>query len=546
MLRKNVNSVKHILILASLLAVFFSHSVNAQSLPLLPDGIPQGYETWPVVYDFPNRTVTMDQKLDADFWKQNLSEPIPPIWWFNEVLGTSYPDSSPYDQQIADAEQRGDWATVLELKQKYINELGITADQQAEVTNQWFERNPYHNLSYFALGVRDKKTRTFMSNQNPDDPSSPFAKEGENIMVVEVLEDNVSGTMDLTNWDIVKIGLFEKGYTLLADEDYIRGLVERAQRAKFFLGVSRRENGWESYAGYKVGGIFGMAMRTMDSSPPPSCTASVSTDRWRGEYYSNRSLSGTPSMVRDDGNGPLNFEWNWSAVSATCGIGAENFSVRWTRDLSFNGGTYRFSVTGDDGVRLYVDGILQIDRWIDQGATTYTADIPLSAGNHYIVMEYYQHLGGSAAKLSWQQINSVPSSLCTAPVSTDRWRGEYYNNTSLSGTPSMVRDDGNGPLNFEWNWSAVSATCGIGAENFSVRWTRDLSSNGATYRFSVTGDDGVRLYVDGILQIDRWIDQGATTYTADIPLSAGNHYVVMEYYQHLGGSAAKLSWQQIN
>jgi hypothetical protein len=233
------------------------------STPLSPpQELPQGYETWAVVYSYPNRTVTMEQKLNADFWRQNLDDPIPPIWWFNEVLGRSYPVSSPYDQQIADAEERGDWATALELQQMYINELGITADEQSMVTRKWFDRNPYHNLSFYALGVADKKTRTFMSNQNPDDPYSSFAREGENIMVTEVLEDNVSGVLVLTDSDITKIGLFEKGVTFIGDEDYIRGLVEKAQKAKFFLGVSRHENGWESYTGFRVGGAFGIALRT--------------------------------------------------------------------------------------------------------------------------------------------------------------------------------------------------------------------------------------------------------------------------------------------
>ena len=38
--------------------------------------------------------------------------------------------------------------------------------------------------------------------------------------------------------------------------------------------------------------------------------------------------------------------------------------------MSFAAGTYAFTVTADDGVRLFVDGMLVIDRWVDQGATT--------------------------------------------------------------------------------------------------------------------------------------------------------------------------------
>ena len=40
-------------------------------------------------------------------------------------------------------------------------------------------------------------------------------------------------------------------------------------------------------------------------------------------------------------------------------------------------GTYRFSVTADDGVRLWVDDRLLIEQWRWQGATTYTADLTL-------------------------------------------------------------------------------------------------------------------------------------------------------------------------
>jgi hypothetical protein len=62
---------------------------------------------------------------------------------------------------------------------------------------------------------------------------------------------------------------------------------------------------------------------------------------------------------------------------------------------SFVGGTYRFTVTGDDGIRVRLDGVVILDGWKDQGATTYTVDIPVTAGEHTIVVEYYE--GGSTA-----------------------------------------------------------------------------------------------------------------------------------------------------
>ena len=68
--------------------------------------------------------------------------------------------------------------------------------------------------------------------------------------------------------------------------------------------------------------------------------------------------------------------------------------------MALTAGTYAFTVTADDGVRLYVDGSLVIDRWVDQGATTYTANVPLGAGSHTVVMAYYENAWDAVAHLS--------------------------------------------------------------------------------------------------------------------------------------------------
>src|SRR6266511_3335551 len=274
-----------------------------------------------------------------------------------------------------------------------------------------------------------------------------------------------------------------------------------------------------------------------------NCFASVPTDRWKGEYYSNTNLTGSPAMVRDDGNGFLNFDFGSGSPGSACGVNADNFSARWTRTVNFAANVYRFTVTGDDGVRLYVDGQLRIDKWFDQGQTTYTADVYLSAGNHEVKLEYYEHEAGAAALLSW---TAVGGASCLANVPADRWRGEYYNNTTLTGSVAMVRDDGAGFLNFDFGSGSPSSACGVNADNFSARWTRTVNFAADNYRFTVTGDDGVRLYIDGQLKIDKWFDQGANTYTADVYLSTGNHEVKLEYYEHEAGAVALLSWTSLS
>lgn len=158
-----------------------------------------------------------------------------------------------------------------------------------------------------------------------------------------------------------------------------------------------------------------------------NCFASVPQDRWKGEYYNNKDLSGNPSMVMDDGNGFINFDWGNGSPRRDCGIGADNFSVRWTRTVNFDSGTYRFAVTSDDGFRLYIDDVLKLDRWYDQESTTYTTEVPLTTVNHSIKLEYYENKGGAVVKLSWQAVSTHEQSTVQAPVAINisgEWEGK--------------------------------------------------------------------------------------------------------------------------
>jgi subtilisin len=152
----------------------------------------------------------------------------------------------------------------------------------------------------------------------------------------------------------------------------------------------------------------------IDSALSSGCIADVPANSWKGEYFSNITLSGSPAMVRNDGIGFLNFDFGLGSPGAACGLGVDNFSARWTRTVNFASGTYRFSVTGDDGVRLYVDGNFMIDKWFPQGATTYTADVTFSsAGSHQVKLEYFEGGGPGVALLSWA--NTDPTGVNCLP-----------------------------------------------------------------------------------------------------------------------------------
>ena len=81
-----------------------------------------------------------------------------------------------------------------------------------------------------------------------------------------------------------------------------------------------------------------------------------------------------------------------------------NFSVRWTRTENFSGGNYRFWSTVDDGVRVWVDGVLVIDFWRIGPAQTVTCDHYLSPGNHTIKVEYFQAEGVALMYLKYARL----------------------------------------------------------------------------------------------------------------------------------------------
>jgi PA14 domain-containing protein len=67
-------------------------------------------------------------------------------------------------------------------------------------------------------------------------------------------------------------------------------------------------------------------------------------------------------MVRDDGVEFLNFNFGGGGPGSGCGLGADYFSARWVPTINFGSGVYSFSVTVDDGVWIYVDNQLKIDK----------------------------------------------------------------------------------------------------------------------------------------------------------------------------------------
>ncbi|MEE8391315.1 MAG: PA14 domain-containing protein [Anaerolineae bacterium] len=246
---------------------------------------------------------------------------------------------------------------------------------------------------------------------------------------------------------------------------------------------------------------------------------------WWGDYFANRDLGGNPTLSRYDD--AINF--SWGAGSPGSGIPSDSFSVRWVRDEWFAGGTYRFTVLSDDGVRIWVGDQLVVDEWRDRWAEPLDVDRYIPAGTYRVRVEYYEHYADATISVGWNRV-----------VGGATWRGEYFDNQTFAGAPTMVRYDQ--AIDFDWGNNSPDPT--IAPDTFSVRWTRTLGFNAGTYRFLTSTDDGVRVWVDGGLVVDAWEEMKLpNTHTGEVYLADGQHTVTVEYYERGGGASAHVWWQ---
>ena len=164
----------------------------------------------------------------------------------------------------------------------------------------------------------------------------------------------------------------------------------------------------------------------------PDTSAGIS---FKGDYYNNKTLSGGAVLSRTDAS--IDFPNN---APTGPGFNGTDISVRWTGKVTApTAGSYNFRAGADDGVRLWVDGTLVIDRWIDQGTTYYDSG-PINgvaAGHQFdIKLEYYQGGGGAAVQLLWQRPGDGGFSVIGAPVASLYADASHYNpaGASTSGT----------------------------------------------------------------------------------------------------------------
>lgn len=254
-------------------------------------------------------------------------------------------------------------------------------------------------------------------------------------------------------------------------------------------------------------------------------SAKAQDAQWLGEFWNNRNLEGPVAMVRWENA----IDFNWFGGSPDPRINSDNFSARWTRTINFPAGTYRFYATMDDGMRIWVDNQLVIDSWTDSQEHTMTFDRNMN-GNHAIRIDYFEAGGNAVARFNWEQINAGGGQFFP------NWRAEYFNNTTVSGSPVLVRDE----ARISNNWGIGSPGPGVNSDFWSARWSRTLQARAGQYRIILTSDDGSRLFINNQLIIDNWRVQGRTSQATDYFTQGGNLEVRVEFFDQTGGAELRV------
>jgi PA14 domain len=145
-------------------------------------------------------------------------------------------------------------------------------------------------------------------------------------------------------------------------------------------------------------GLRGRASLVGHASDPQDGTLAATRLSWSLilHHCANQTLSGTAAGKRCEA--AVDYAWGLDGPTGV-GVGTDNFSARWVKTQNFAAGTHTITATADDGICVYVDGTLVIDRWKDQSVTTYTASRQMTAGNHEVKVEYCENGGDAVAKV---------------------------------------------------------------------------------------------------------------------------------------------------
>jgi hypothetical protein len=173
------------------------------------------------------------------------------------------------------------------------------------------------------------------------------------------------------------------------------------------------------------------------TTTPSSCSSpSYPTDRWQRTW----NVYSTGACL---GNGPdetnVQFDNDWSTGTVAYGL-SDDIEFQSSRTINLPAGTYTFTLSSDDGARLWIDDTLYIGSWVDRAYTTDTVDVSLTAGNHRFRIEYYENGGAARVTFSYTaKTSGITPTHILSVIGTTVDNSVYYKQV-VGGTKTSSND----------------------------------------------------------------------------------------------------------
>ncbi|MFJ2497351.1 PA14 domain-containing protein [Streptomyces sp. NPDC087539] len=147
------------------------------------------------------------------------------------------------------------------------------------------------------------------------------------------------------------------------------------------------------------------AVPTASAAPDPA--GSVEVHGLKGEYYTQSAPGAFDfGQLRATGFDPdIDFPTLEPRLASATGQ-SDDVSIRWTgKIVPEKTGAHLFSMIGDNGFRLWIDGKPVVDHWVDDWEKEQTSQpVELTAGRAYdLKVEFFEHEGGSNLHLKWTE-----------------------------------------------------------------------------------------------------------------------------------------------
>jgi hypothetical protein len=255
-----------------------------------------------------------------------------------------------------------------------------------------------------------------------------------------------------------------------------------------------------------TGGSLVLTLNTIGNTQDSPTTFGV--DKWVGHVYNWTGTAppggASPSTVSDTtpfstANYVGYYAINTETIAETFGgstncfpvfsngvvrtnIYTDKLAVRY-RMKSTKTGCYMASFSGDDGIRIYVDGIKIFDEWKEQGVANYGNVLLYLNGNSEIVFDYYENSGSNVVNFSLSPF-AIASNIIAQPTTNYVCNGVspgVLNATSYVYNGAVV----NPSIQFQWQISSDNITftdiVGATTEDYTPAGITVSSGNSTKY-----------------------------------------------------------------